>query len=127
MWTDERVSTLRQLWADGLSGAVIAKQMNAKSRNAIIGKAHRLKLPRRKTHWNVKWSADETAQLRKLWTSGATGAAIEKKLGRTRDAVLGKIRRLGLVRKEVAEHAGPYDPRRDAKPAWLKGAAHARS
>jgi GcrA cell cycle regulator len=43
-WTDERIETLKRLFAEGLSGAQIAKAMGAKSRNAIIGKLHRLKL-----------------------------------------------------------------------------------
>ncbi|EAB6718244.1 GcrA cell cycle regulator [Salmonella enterica subsp. enterica] len=44
MWTDERVETLRKLWADGLSASQIAAQLGNVSRNAVIGKVHRLKL-----------------------------------------------------------------------------------
>lgn len=44
-WTDERVQQLRQDWAAGLSGSQIAGRMG-KSRNAIIGKLHRLGLRR---------------------------------------------------------------------------------
>ena len=43
-WTDERVELLRKLWADGLSASQIAAQMGGVSRNAVIGKVHRLKL-----------------------------------------------------------------------------------
>lgn len=46
-WTDERVETLKRLWADGVSTAQIANELGAKSRNAIIGKASRLGLPSR--------------------------------------------------------------------------------
>ncbi|WP_223476476.1 GcrA family cell cycle regulator [Oricola indica] len=43
-WTDERVEMLKKLWADGLSASQIAAQLGGVSRNAVIGKVHRLKL-----------------------------------------------------------------------------------
>jgi GcrA cell cycle regulator len=43
-WTDERVSLLRQLWGEGKTAAEIAKTLGGVTRNAVIGKAHRLKL-----------------------------------------------------------------------------------
>lgn len=46
-WTDERVEQLTKLWADGLSASQIAAQMGGVSRNAVIGKVHRLHLPGR--------------------------------------------------------------------------------
>ena len=46
-WTDERVELLRKLWADGLSASQIAAQLGGVSRNAVIGKVHRLKLSAR--------------------------------------------------------------------------------
>src|SRR5436189_310715 len=47
MWTDERVELLKKLWADGLSASQIAAQLGGVSRNAVIGKVHRLNLPGR--------------------------------------------------------------------------------
>ena len=47
MWTEERVEQLRQLWSDGLSAKKIAKQLGGITRNAVIGKARRLKLSNR--------------------------------------------------------------------------------
>jgi GcrA cell cycle regulator len=44
IWTDERVEMLRKLWAEGLSASQIAAQLGGVSRNAVIGKVHRLKL-----------------------------------------------------------------------------------
>ncbi|MBW3097492.1 GcrA family cell cycle regulator [Pseudohoeflea coraliihabitans] len=46
-WTDERVEMLKKLWADGLSASQIAAQLGGVSRNAVIGKVHRLNLPGR--------------------------------------------------------------------------------
>lgn len=46
-WTDERVELLRKLWTEGLSASQIAAQLGQVSRNAVIGKVHRLKLSSR--------------------------------------------------------------------------------
>ncbi len=43
-WTDERVELLKKLWGEGLSASQIAKQLGGVTRNAVIGKVHRLKL-----------------------------------------------------------------------------------
>ena len=43
-WTDERVELLKKLWADGLSASQIAAQLGGVTRNAVIGKVHRLSL-----------------------------------------------------------------------------------
>jgi GcrA cell cycle regulator len=43
-WTDERVELLKRLWAEGLSASQIANQMGGVTRNAVIGKVHRLGL-----------------------------------------------------------------------------------
>ena len=43
-WTDERVEKLKRLWAEGLSASQIAAQLGGVSRNAVIGKVHRLGL-----------------------------------------------------------------------------------
>lgn len=47
MWTTERVDRLRALWAEGVSASKIAGILGGLSRNAVIGKAHRLGLPSR--------------------------------------------------------------------------------
>jgi GcrA cell cycle regulator len=46
-WTDDRVEKLKRLWAEGLSASQIAGQLGGVSRNAVIGKVHRLNLPGR--------------------------------------------------------------------------------
>ena len=43
-WSDDRITTLRTLWLDGLSAAQIAKSLGGVTRNAVIGKVHRLGL-----------------------------------------------------------------------------------
>jgi GcrA cell cycle regulator len=45
-WTDDTIAKLRTLWAEGLSTAEIGRRLNI-SKNAVVGKAHRLNLPSR--------------------------------------------------------------------------------
>ena len=47
-WTDERVALLKKLWMEGLSASQIAAELSGGvTRNAVIGKVHRLKLSAR--------------------------------------------------------------------------------
>ena len=46
-WTDERVETLNRMWAEGQSASQIAKELGGVTRNAVIGKVHRLGLSNR--------------------------------------------------------------------------------
>ena len=48
-WTDERVEKLKELWAEGMSASQIAKSLGGVTRNAVIGKVHRLGLSNRGT------------------------------------------------------------------------------
>ncbi|MCC5991950.1 MAG: GcrA cell cycle regulator [Rhodobacteraceae bacterium] len=48
-WTDERVELLKKLWMEGQSASQIAKQLGGVTRNAVIGKVHRLGLSNRNT------------------------------------------------------------------------------
>jgi GcrA cell cycle regulator len=48
-WTDDRVAVLKNLWQEGLSASQIAKQLGGVTRNAVIGKVHRLGLAGRAT------------------------------------------------------------------------------
>lgn len=43
-WTDERIELLKKLWAEGLSASQIAAELTGVTRNAVIGKVHRLGL-----------------------------------------------------------------------------------
>ncbi|PJB69872.1 MAG: gcrA cell cycle regulator family protein [Alphaproteobacteria bacterium CG_4_9_14_3_um_filter_47_13] len=46
-WTDERIAVLKKMWGEGKTAAEIAKELGGVTRNAVIGKAHRLKLSNR--------------------------------------------------------------------------------
>jgi GcrA cell cycle regulator len=46
-WTDDRVETLKRMWTEGQSASQIAKELGGVTRNAVIGKVHRLGLSNR--------------------------------------------------------------------------------
>jgi len=60
-WTDDRVELLKNLWKKGLSASQIAEELGGDvTRNAVIGKAHRLGLSSRPSP--VKKPAEEAAE-----------------------------------------------------------------
>ncbi|HEX2536948.1 MAG TPA: GcrA family cell cycle regulator [Pseudolabrys sp.] len=64
-WTDERVELLKKLWSDGLSASQIAAELGGITRNAVIGKVHRLGLSGR-----AKSPSSAAPRPRKARTSG---------------------------------------------------------
>ena len=61
-WTDERVEVLKKMWGEGQSASVIAKELGGVTRNAVIGKVHRLGLSNRVTSTTAKPAAKEKAR-----------------------------------------------------------------
>jgi GcrA cell cycle regulator len=53
-WTDDRVELLKKLWSEGLSASQIAGRLGSVTRNAVIGKVHRLGLSGRATTSRMK-------------------------------------------------------------------------
>lgn len=52
-WNDERVDQLKKLWSQGYSASQIAKELGGTTRNAVIGKIHRLNLVARQSPKNT--------------------------------------------------------------------------
>ncbi|MFY9288742.1 MAG: GcrA family cell cycle regulator [Alphaproteobacteria bacterium] len=46
-WTEQKIQALKEMWGHGYSASEIAKHLGGLTRNAVIGKAHRLKLSSR--------------------------------------------------------------------------------
>ena len=46
-WSDDRVELLKKMWGEGQSASQIAKELGGVTRNAVIGKVHRLGLSNR--------------------------------------------------------------------------------
>lgn len=82
-WTEERVESLRKLWADGLSASQIAAQLGNVSRNAVIGKVHRLKLSSRGR------STAATPRVKKATTSAPISKVVKSAPMRTVTATVG--------------------------------------
>ncbi len=59
-WTDDRIERLKKLWSEGLSASQIASELGGVTRNAVIGKVHRLHLSGR-----VKTSSASAPRSRK--------------------------------------------------------------
>ena len=82
-WTDERVELLKKLWADGLSASQIAAELGGITRNAVIGKVHRLGLSGR-----AKSPSSTAPRPRKARSSGhmalKTGSRLPCELEMTR-------------------------------------------
>ncbi len=62
-WTDERIATLQKMWEGGSTASQIAEELGGVSRNAVIGKAHRLGLKSRPSP--VKANAKKAAPKKK--------------------------------------------------------------
>jgi GcrA cell cycle regulator len=72
-WTDERIEQLRAMWSKGMTASQIAEELGGVSRNAVIGKAHRLGLQSRPSP--VKSSDGEGGSTRKAATPKPKPAA----------------------------------------------------
>ncbi|MEZ0496509.1 GcrA family cell cycle regulator [Sphingomonas sp. IW22] len=59
-WTEERIATLTKMWESGMTASQIAEELGGISRNAVIGKAHRLGLKPRPSP--VKANVDPEAK-----------------------------------------------------------------
>lgn len=72
-WTDERIATLTKMWEGGSTASQIAEKLGGVSRNAVIGKAHRLGLKARPSP--VKANDKKKAAAKKKATKPVTAKA----------------------------------------------------
>jgi GcrA cell cycle regulator len=76
-WTDERVALLKKLWQDGLSASQIAGELGSVTRNAVIGKVHRLGMSGRgqptSTIKRQRRAAAPTSSMRRLRSTTTIG------------------------------------------------------
>ena len=76
-WTDERVELLKKMWGEGQSASQIAKELGGVTRNAVIGKVHRLGLSNRATT-STKSSAKDKASAKPEPVKAKAPAAEQK-------------------------------------------------
>jgi len=94
-WTDAQITQLRTLWADGHSTAEIGRRMDI-GKNAVVGKAHRLNLPSRKSPIVRDRGPDINARDQRIMDMIAQGVAqtvAATIAGVTRDVVQGVVLR----------------------------------
>jgi GcrA cell cycle regulator len=91
-WNEESIARLRALWAEGLSTAAIGRRMGV-SKNAVVGKAHRLNLPSRPSPIHGDGNDAGPRRQRSTRVKGATLARLES-----------LAEREGLVAKEPYEY-----------------------
>jgi len=73
---------------------------------------------------SMSWDAKDVAQLKRLWAAGQSAAQIARRLGCGRDAVCGKLTRLGLKRGHKRPTAKPrIRPAPKPRPASLAACA----
>lgn len=105
-WTDDRITLLKRLWSEGKTAAEIAKALGGVTRNAVIGKAHRLKLSNRVSpiQQNNKKSAPISAKIQPQ--------PIERKIQKA--PVQDNRKRIPLVDLKASECRWPIgDPREE--------------
>jgi GcrA cell cycle regulator len=73
-WTEERVELLKKLWAEGVSAAQIAKRLEGVSRNAVIGKIHRVGPPPRDMPVRIRPSICKRAPSERVLRAGPEAA-----------------------------------------------------
>jgi len=85
-WTEDRVELLKKLWSDGLSASQIAGELGSVTRNAVIGKVHRLGLSGRAKSPAVNSGAPRAAAPRKAPTRSPSHPMAGPAAGMTRGA-----------------------------------------
>jgi GcrA cell cycle regulator len=101
-WTEERIERLKKMWHDGATASQIADDLGGVSRNAVIGKAHRLGLEQRPSP--VKPGEEKEAK-----KSAATPAAVPVKAGATPKAEAPKLAEVAPA-VPAAPHQQPRRP-----------------
>jgi GcrA cell cycle regulator len=106
-WRPERIEQMLALKDQGLSDYEVARKMGC-SRTAVANKLSRMRNPRATVRKSGLWDEHRVALLTKLWVNGKSAAEVAAALNAgmdhsrfvSRNAVIGKVHRLGLSRPE---------------------------
>lgn len=110
-WTEERDTVLRTMWLDNVPIVEIASHLGV-TKDAITNRRTAMGL---KVRTSANWTLAEEETLKAMWEIGKSAAEIAVKIpGRSRNAVIGRVHRLGL--------AGRADPTAPSRPASVKPA-----
>ena len=112
-WTDERVELLKKLWMEGLSASQIAAELgDGVTRNAVIGKVHRLKLSARAKPTNTapraRPAARPTAPRRPASPSASSaGMSAKPRVSMARPQVMGATALAAAPEMETELYVAP--------------------
>lgn len=117
-WTDELIARLKELWEQGLSTAEIGRQLSI-TKNAVVGKAHRLGLPPRPSPIRNKAAAEGSAKPARTRTrkAEATSEAVEEKAASAAPAKPAEKKKAAAPKVVKVSPAAAEEP---AKPASVK-------
>ncbi|MEM6932665.1 MAG: GcrA family cell cycle regulator [Pseudomonadota bacterium] len=109
-WTDERVEKLKELWAEGMSASQIAKSLGGVTRNAVIGKVHRLGLSNRGTSTSGP-SVDESKPAEKPTPKSAQTVVPSAPIEPTKSSVPAPVpQRVAPVIRDASQPRAPGLP-----------------
>ena len=106
-WTDERVEVLTKMWAEGNYASQIAKELGGVTRNAVIGKVHRLGLSNRATTNTANKSDTKTKTAPKSSTKA-------KQKARKIEATEQKTDKVTSLRRQIIPAGQPLPPQPSA-------------
>ena len=111
-WTHERTELLRKLWlVPKISKEEVLGQLNSKpgpeevTWKTLYAKAGRLGLSPRKfeSSGEAVWTSERIEALTKLWEEGVPTGEMGRRIGVSKNAIIGKVHRLGLVPRLVLD------------------------
>ena len=106
-WTDERVEILTKMWAEGNSASQIAMELGGVTRNAVIGKVHRLGLSNRATT-NTVGKSDSKAK------SAPKSSSKAKQKARKIESTEPKSDNVTSLRRQIIPAGQPLPPQPSA-------------
>lgn len=115
-WTDETIARLKELWAEGLSTAEIGRRLSI-TKNAVVGKAHRLSLPPRPSP--IRRSDKPKAPVTESTVKATSVAAAPAKEQAPQPMAAPEVK-LAVAAAPVVEAPAPKpapQPKAEAKPA----------
>jgi len=110
-WTEERVETLKKMWGEGQSASQIAKELGGVTRNAVIGKVHRLGLSNRATSTTAKTAKEKPAPKAEAKAKPAPKPKAEPKAEKPAAAAPATT---PVVRKQIIPAGQPLPPQPSA-------------
>ena len=96
-WSREHLDLLVERWATGDGAQVIARLLG-RTKNSVLGKAHRLGLEKR-SNPAKPWADWQKDMLRQEWDKGTPPPKIAQKIGKSTAAIYGMAKKFGLPRR----------------------------